>query len=446
MLSTSPPLLPVEVIEHALTFLQDNLPALARCSLVCRGFLHTCRSLVWRDVDLNFGSFKLRDRLAKLSEVLVLHPDLGYLVRCFTISCARRSELSVEGAIRLCRLFPSLRSLRLFGVDYDSLPMLFRLIRSVPTLEALYLFNIRDHGIDSSVPLLLPCLPSLPYITLPLESGLGRHNASPQTSLKVLSIVGRRRTRHGVFQDITSLLKSSGLETSHLRSLNLRVSSRLESIPGVQVPSSCASHLTHFGIAVRDLITNSTIDRLGREHMRRVFADLPKCGRLRSLCLQYDRPVHCVNRRYPQAGMHGSAAASEQPSASLFFLLELSELLSPLGAPPFPNLESLVLAFLTPPGWLSSCTEALERLAQACLGRSEDDLGERRYPRFTRLEVQMLVPEMVVLRGQKQQAWEARARFAVAGEHVLPMFASFTRAGVQVEISWVGRLYQAEQD
>ncbi|KAH9889058.1 hypothetical protein C8Q73DRAFT_178503 [Cubamyces lactineus] len=441
------PHIPIEVLEHALNFLDGNIrPVLTTCSLVCRGLLPACRSLLWRDVDLNVGSFKLKDQLAKLSEILVLCPDIGYLVHSFTVSCAQRSELSLEGAIHLCRLFPALRSLKLFGVDCASLPRLFLLIGSIHTLDALYLFNIGDHS-HSSGPRPLPYLPPLPYITA-LSDGRSDYsrNTSPKPNLRVLSIVARRRTRDAVFRDITSALRrSSALETSHLRSLDLRVIGCQKDIPRVEVPS-CAPQLIHFGIVIRDLTEKGAIDRLGREHMRRVFADLPKCSRLRSLCLQYDGSAVYSDRRYLRTEIYGPAAISRRPSISPFFLLELSDLLSAPDAPPFPDLETLSLVFLTPLDWLSSCSAAFARLAQACLSTNGDDLGTRRYPRFTCLEIQMMTSDMVFLIGQRQQVWQARACFVKAKERIFPMFTSFTQAGIQVKILWIDRMYQSRRD
>ncbi|KAI0334645.1 hypothetical protein GY45DRAFT_1124020 [Cubamyces sp. BRFM 1775] len=325
--------------------------------------------------------------------------------------------------------------------------MLFRLIKSIPTLDALYLWNVGDHETHrSSVTRPLPSLPPLPYITVPSGSWFRRRCTPLQPNLRVLSIVGRRRTRDAVFGNITSLLKSSGLDTSHLRSLDLRVGSNQMGKPRVQVPSF-APQLTHFGVVVRDLTENSKTDCLGREHMRRVFVDLPQCSRLRSLCLQYNGYVAFANGRGLHTGGYGAVAVSRRPSGSSFFLLELSEFLAAPGVPPLPHLETLSLVFFTHLDWLSRCTAEFERLAQACLGRNEDEdnLGERRYPRFARLEIQMMVSEMLFQIGPKQ-AGGARARFITAKERILPMFTSFTQAGVQVEISWVDRMYKTVRD
>ncbi|KAH9889051.1 hypothetical protein C8Q73DRAFT_794039 [Cubamyces lactineus] len=434
------PSLPIEVIEHALSFLDGDLQALAACSLICRSLLPGCRSLVWRDVDLNVPAYKLKERLDKLTEILAQVPDIGPHVGSFTILCGQRARMSVEGAIHLCQLFPALQSLILYSVDSADLPALFALVDSVPTLEALCLFDIGDNFVRASTLYSLPSLPPLPYITEKSNNSSER-GAPFQSNLRVLSMVGRRKLRGPSFQAIAPFVKNSGRESSSLRFLDLRapVNNDLKDEP--RVPSF-ASQLIHFGISVNDLQENGDIDPLGREHMANVFSDLPRCSSLRSLCIQYDASAAFFHREYLQR-MHRAPLDSSRVWIYPFFLEKLYSLLSAPGDPPFPDLERLTLVFLNPIDWLLNCQEAFDQLAQAFL--DVGDQGTRRYPRFARLEIQVMIADLNFVLGKHARVSEARAHFLEMREKAMPLFAGFTRAGVEVEILWVDRMYQVER-
>ncbi|KAI0334643.1 hypothetical protein GY45DRAFT_1123918 [Cubamyces sp. BRFM 1775] len=440
-----PPSLPIEVIEHTLNFLDGDFHTLAACSLVCHSLLPGCRALVWRDVNLNAAAYKFKERLDKLTEILTVIPDIGYHVRSFTILCGQRARISVEGAIHLCRLFPALLSLTLYSVDSADLLTVFSLLHSVPTLEALYLFDIGDNFLRASTLYSLPSLPPLPYITA--TSGTSsEHDMLSQSNLRVLSMVGRRQLRGPSFQAIAPFVKNLGRETSSLRSLDLRapVDNVLREEP--RVPNF-ASQLTHFGIVVSDTQENGDIDALGREHMAKVFADLPRCSSLRSLCIQYDASAAFFDREYLHR-MRIAPPPSSHPWINPFFLEKLSHILeSAPGGPPFPDLERLALVFLNPLDWLLSGKAAFDQLAQACLSvnTERNAQGKRRYPRFARLEIQVRIEDMCFTLGKHAKVADARARFVEMREEAMLLFAGFTRAGVEVEILWVDRRYQVER-
>ena len=130
-------------------------------------------------------------------------------VRSFTVLCGQRARMSVEGAIHLCKLFPALRSLTLYSVDSADLPALFALIHSVPTLEALHLFDIGDNFVRASTLYSLPSLPPLPYIT-EAPSISSERGAPSQSNLRVLSMVGRRKLQGPSFQEIAPFIRNAG--------------------------------------------------------------------------------------------------------------------------------------------------------------------------------------------------------------------------------------------
>ncbi|KAJ8455807.1 hypothetical protein ONZ51_g12325 [Trametes cubensis] len=436
--------LPIEVIEHALGFLDGDFETLAACSLVCRGLLFSCRALVWRHVTLNAPAYKLKEKLDKLTEILTVVPDIGYHVRSLTVLCGQRARMSVEGAIHLCKLFPALRSLTLYSVDSADLPTLFALIHSVPTLEVLHLFDIGDNFVRASTLYPLPPLPPLPYITE--TSGTSSERGAPsQSNLHVLSVVGRRRLRGPSFQEIAPFVRNAGRESSSLRSLDLRtpVDNELKDEP--RVPSF-ASQLTHFGILVSDMYENGGTDPLGREHMAKIFSDLPLCTSLRSLCFQYDVSAAFFFREYSHH-VNRTPPAPSRPWIYPFFLEKLYNLLSAPGGPPFPDLERLTLVFLNPLDWLSNCKAEFDKLAQACLSIREDEnaQGKRRYPRFARLEIQVMIADMCFVLGKHARVSDAHTHFLETREKTMSLFEGFTKAGVQVEILWVDRMYEVER-
>lgn len=172
------------------------------------------------------------------------------------------------------------------------------------------------------------------------------------------------------------------------------------------------------------------------QHLQRVVSGLPRCRSLRSLHLVYERTsAYTLWVLIPPT--HGKPLAYR---ATPFFLELLADVLSAPGPAPLLLLESLTLVFGGPPGWLVGFEAAFARLAAALTGNwgGAEGTAARRYPRFSRLEVQ--TTSLKALAPFFEDAEMAELRYRQAADRVqlaLPMFASFVKAGVHVEVTCV---------
>ncbi len=148
------PPIPVETIEHAISFLRGDIPSLAACSLTCRALLPISRVQLWHEVVLpvqSDGSHSSRTEtfigvlnrnpaIAPYVRSLVLHPRESLGNRAVPFNRAALNTLSPR--------LPALCSLRLRCLSMQCLYEVVTLIRDLPTLEALYLENVNLAGTD----------------------------------------------------------------------------------------------------------------------------------------------------------------------------------------------------------------------------------------------------------------------------------------------------------
>ncbi|KAH9889028.1 hypothetical protein C8Q73DRAFT_709430 [Cubamyces lactineus] len=166
--------------------------------------------------------------------------------------------------------------------------------------------------------------------------------------------------------------------------------------------------------------------------MLRILSDLSRCRALRSLSLQFNCSAAFGMREILRSMR---IAVSPIPlEASRVFIDAFSDVLGAAGAPAFPELEQLSLAFLTSLNWLSECGPAFERLAHVCL--ETDDSGRRRYPRISRLDVRVVITGLIRTVWPNGGLEKARTQFEQDRETmVLPMLASFVQGGIVVEVT-----------
>lgn len=79
----SDPAFPIEIFPLILQHLQDleNLPSLARCSLVCKAFRSMCRKLLFQRVDLSDTTYHTPTRRYRLFQHLKRHSKVSKLIR-----------------------------------------------------------------------------------------------------------------------------------------------------------------------------------------------------------------------------------------------------------------------------------------------------------------------------------------------------------------------------
>lgn len=172
-----------------------------------------------------------------------------------------------------------------------------------------------------------------------------------------------------------------------------------------------------------------------------VISGLPRCSALRSLHLEYDRRIAFLLSAVQAKAFGTPLAYTPTP----FFLELLADVLSAPGPTPLPLLETITLVFISPVSWLAGFEDAFSRLAEALVGDADGSGGTlqpegaaRRYPRFSRLEVQIDSLETLSLcLGDEKRDEQPRKLEAERDSLVQPMLARFVRAGVQVEVTCV---------
>ncbi|KAH9889048.1 hypothetical protein C8Q73DRAFT_178171 [Cubamyces lactineus] len=458
--------LPIETIEHILSFLDGDVHTIAACSLVCRALLPACRTLLWHDITIHNklkGDPRGNEELWALSEVFAFNPTIRPFVRSFTLhydpsSGKRRTGimLSLGYVVGYCKIFPNLRSLTLGGLAPNScFSSLLGLIDDIPTLEEYHLRDIRPVYPSDTPPIDEP-----PSYGLPSAEQLRVMGASPtrndageditvQPHLRAFSIVNSESIVAWVVSELPELISSleRSRYSSTLRSLELRIGVHcgssaqgwgpdvsFHSKPHLRVPSF-APQLSHFGIVFNHFVrADGYIDApTTREYMQYVFSNLAQCSVLRSLCLQTSCSTawgwvdHDGLHRPPQR---------EKPKLPPIFLNELSHFLGAIGSPPFPALEQLSLVFLVPLAWLWDSGSAFSRLADVCL--ETDESGRRRYPRLTHLGIHVMLAGYLKPPYYPWVLKQEQARFVQDRDDILlPMLAPFVQGGMAVEVTAV---------
>lgn len=260
------PTLPVETIEHAVSFLRGDIPSLAACSLTCRALLPVSRIYLWDEVVLPFeldGSHSARTK--RFLDVLDKNHAIAAYIRSVVV-CPRPEFDYIDGPKfakaawdTLSARLPAVRSLRLRDCLLPNLCQLVSLICDRPTLEALILDNVGiiPYGFST-------WLRSLARPTAPVAGGQASRYA-----LRTLSVFGNGISVEEL-SGLARLLERS-TEVLSLEVLDLcchmarpQDPHRPENFP--EIPSYGPS-LRHFGISLRDTMAQQVndIDPEGRE-------------------------------------------------------------------------------------------------------------------------------------------------------------------------------------
>lgn len=258
--------LPVETIENAVSFLREDTPSLAACSLTCRALLLVSRIYLWDEVVLPFeldGSHSARTR--KFLAVLDKTHAIAAYIRSVVV-CPRPEFDYIDGPKfakaawdTLIARLPAVRSLRLRDCLLPNLCQLVSLICDRPTLEALILDNV---GI---IPYGFSTWPR--SLAQPAATAAGGY--SSRYALRTLSVFG-----NGVSVEELSrlaLLLERSTDVLSLEVLDLcchmapsKKPNRPDNFPGIP---SYGPSLRHFGISLRDTMAQQVndIDPEGRE-------------------------------------------------------------------------------------------------------------------------------------------------------------------------------------
>ncbi|KAI9063807.1 hypothetical protein FKP32DRAFT_657338 [Trametes sanguinea] len=432
----SPQTIPLETIEHTLDFLRDDLRALAKCALVCRALLPTCRTHLYRDISLTHevvdGKTVETSRTKRFFQLVDADPDILLYVRALTLDYgqdifqsppmgARDAGRAWKYVLRRC--FPSLRSLTLCYLTMSGLADLTAAITHfLPELESLSFRDLQvlEGPTDIGVPLSL----ITPWST---DEWVARGGAA-RSNLRAFSLVD-------LYNEVAALSKLVSLlgHYPQLDSLDIRpqmpLVDDLLSDPR-HIISEFAPRLRHFGLLLRDITGDGAIPPEERERMERVLADLPQCRELRSLCVHYSCFSYYLSTMMaanPMLMPGEPPRPATPPQLSPFFLDTLCDVLSSTPGAPFPLLEELAIVLHNPLTWLGSWADGLDRLATLLVGE--------RFPRFRRLEICASISALTRILYTDKGLEEARLQIREVKEGFLrPILKRFEEAGVEVDI------------
>ncbi|KAI9063808.1 hypothetical protein FKP32DRAFT_1603342 [Trametes sanguinea] len=411
--------LPLETIEHTLDFLREDLRALAKCSLVCRALLPTCRTHLYRDIHLSHqivnGKTVETPQTNRFFQMVDAEPDILLYVRkltldygqymsdsSLTVPSTRNASLAWQRVLR--RTFPSLRDLTLCGLTMAGLRDHIMLITEIlPELESLSFHDVQllDDPTDYGVPLSV-IAPELPEDWAP-------HGAAAQSKLRAFSLV-EVSSKDTELPSLVPLLESY----PHIDSVDIRPQlPYTDNSPGDPrlIIASFAPRLRHLGVLVYDITDDGEVPEENRERMESVLSDLPHCGSLRSLCVHYSCLGFCVFTM-----MSGTQLSTlTPPPLRPLFLNKLCDVLSS-NPPPFPHLEELAIVLHNPLNWLKDWMDSLDRLSWVLIGERGAGgapivEGAARYPRFRRLEICASILELARLMYGDKGAEEAHMQW-----------------------------------
>ena len=125
------PALPIELIEHIVTFLDKDLHTLASCALVCTALLPACRKLIWSDVTIPIAETDSEDgtpqpeRQTRFLALIDSEYTIPLHVRSLTVEWGLEDgPVPLWTAVPVWELFPKLRSLTLRCVDMGDVEIL----------------------------------------------------------------------------------------------------------------------------------------------------------------------------------------------------------------------------------------------------------------------------------------------------------------------------------
>ncbi|KAF7375152.1 hypothetical protein MSAN_00401700 [Mycena sanguinolenta] len=123
-------LLPLEVVDLILDQLELDFRALRSCSAVCRSWLPSCRSHLFRHLELRHAG---RGSPEKWNDFFLASPHILSYIQELAVLCERSSWVSWDPVLpTLLGKFPNLRQIELHGCDLPWLPA--RLSSAIYTL------------------------------------------------------------------------------------------------------------------------------------------------------------------------------------------------------------------------------------------------------------------------------------------------------------------------
>ncbi|OSD00113.1 hypothetical protein PYCCODRAFT_1479388 [Trametes coccinea BRFM310] len=447
----APHMIPLETIEHTLHFLRDDLRTLAKCSLVCRALLPTCRTHLYRDISLTHQVVNYKtvetSRTELFFQIVDADPSILLYARTLTLDYGQDLFQSpAEGAREagrawkyvLRRCFPSLRSLTICYLTTSGLSDLTAAITHfLPELESLSFRDLQvlEGPTDFGAPL---------FVNAPWSTGEWVARGGPaRSNLRAFSLVDLYNEVAG--SELSELVSLLG-HYPQLDSIDIRPQmprpDDLTSDPRHLI-AEFAPRLRHFGFLVGDITGDGAVSAEDRERMESILAALPRCRSLRSLCVHYSCLGYylCTMMAITPTLMPGERSRPAlPPQLSPFFLDAFCEVLSSTPAP-FPLLEELVIVLHNPLTWLRNWADALDRLAGLLIGDwapGDGMVAERatRFPRFRRLEIcASTISAMVRLMYDDNGLEDARMQIREVKEGFLrPILERFKEAGIEVDV------------
>lgn len=269
---------PVETIEHTISFLHGDIPSLAACSLTCHALLPISRIHLWHKIVLpvkSDGSHSTRTEtflglldcdstIAPYVRSLGLHPE--------NAGCSH-GEVSFNRAAldALSARLPALLSLHLHFLVIPSLYDIMILLRDLPSLDTLCLHSVSLGG-DNWLSRRVPAWPEQPVLE---PVAVGGQPPSPWV-LRTLSLIGGSINGEEVTQ-LALFLERSRSFMPKLDWIDF-CCAMLPTGPGVdavlpEVPRFVPS-LRHFGITLSDLHYDG-ISVQGRKSCQRLSTTSP---------------------------------------------------------------------------------------------------------------------------------------------------------------------------
>ena len=157
--------LPIEVVEHTVDFLYDDIHTLTACAVTSRALLPAARFHIWREITVSAESDPPHVRIQALLEILDTNSDIAPLVQSLTLhgSLATQSRNRVreywddpDGTMLLWERLPNLHVLKFVQLNFSNgLHQLIPFAYSLPNLEELALADfdaVPQRGHSTSPP------------------------------------------------------------------------------------------------------------------------------------------------------------------------------------------------------------------------------------------------------------------------------------------------------
>ncbi|KAI0703999.1 hypothetical protein C8Q76DRAFT_801778 [Earliella scabrosa] len=362
--------LPVELIERTLGFLKDDIVAINRAALTCKGLLPICRTLILSEVTVPVldGTVPQPRRQTRFLELIDTTPLLALYVRSLTIDMPPDGVyVPLWTAVNVWEKLPNLRTLT---------------------------FRRMGNGPNGNVPLRLSNLPLLETLVLDDISGsilreIARARGTPKPPSPLMHIHSGVRLRRlcitggnfspSLLVDLADDMLKNGTH-AFLESVDLQWS-YLYAEPSIRPLRAWAKIFVALGPQLRHCGLSIACDRDTPTDIRAIYASLLPCTNLRSLTIRNSRSFAPKREPIPLDADTGFA-----------FLHQLADLLH-VGRTrpvPFTHLERLQL------NWTSGLDLPIPALARASAALARalammDEGGHRLYPVFRKLDVRAYV-------------------------------------------------------